>query len=151
MLPRFVRSAPPLLLTTCALLSSLVLVINSCADHGRVVDDGSNNPPPLLTVSFKDDVHPILLNSCAFNSCHGDINPQHDFKVSTYADIMRVSSLHGRVVIPGDASSSALYIAISPRYREIGLQFRMPQFSDSLASDQQTLIRTWIDEGANDN
>lgn len=151
MLPRFVRCIPSLLLTASVLMSSLVLVINSCADHGRVTDDGSNNPPPMLTVSFKDDIHPILLSSCAFNSCHGEINPQHDLKVSTYADVMRVSSLHGRVVIPGDASSSALYIAVSPRYREIGLQFRMPQFSDSLASDQQALIRTWIDEGANDN
>lgn len=136
-----------LAITTLALLA-----ISACTDHGAVLkDDGGNEPPPPATVFFSTDVHPILLRSCAFNSCHGDVNPQHDLKVLTYGDITRVSPIHGRIVIAGDAGASALYISISPRYREIGLDFRMPRFSDTLTTAEQETIRVWINEGALNN
>lgn len=139
-------------LALIAITFLLLLAISACSDHGAVVDDdGDNEPPPPATVFFSNDVHPILLRSCAFNSCHGTENPQHDLKVLTYADITRVSPIHGRIVIAGDAGASALYISISPRYREIGLDFRMPRFSDTLTTAEQDTIRVWISEGALNN
>lgn len=129
------------------------LLLSACSDHGAVLkdDNGGGPPPPDPTVFFSADVHPILLRSCAFNSCHGDVNPQHDLKVTSYSNIMNVSPIHGRIVVPGDANVSALYISISPRYRELGLDFRMPRFSDSLTTAEQETIRVWINEGALDN
>ncbi len=134
-------------------LCLLALTLSACSDHGAVLkdDNGGGPPPPDPTVFFGADVHPILLRSCAFNSCHGDVNPQHDLKVTSYADITKVSPIHGRIVVPGDAGVSALYISISPRYRELGLDFRMPRFSDSLTTAEQDTIRIWINEGALDN
>lgn len=136
---------------TLLLLASISL--SACSDHGVFVkdDNGGGPPPPDPTVFFGTDVQPILLRSCAFNSCHGDVNPQHDLKVTSYDDIMKVSPLHGRIIVPGEAGVSALYISISPRYRELGLDFRMPRFSDTLTSAEQETIRTWIDEGALNN
>ncbi len=133
-------------------LSLLALTLSACSDHGSIVkNDNSGPPPPDPTVFFANDVQPILIRTCAFNSCHGDVNPQHDLKVTSYASITNVSPIHGRIVIPGDANSSALYISISPRYRELGLDFRMPRFSDTLTTAEQDTIHTWIDEGALNN
>lgn len=136
-----------------AVICLIAVSLLACSDHGAVLkdDNGGGPPPPDPTVFFSTDVHPILLRSCAFNSCHGDVNPQHDLKVTSYDDITRVSPLHGRIVVPGDAGVSALYISISPRYRELGLDFRMPRFSDSLTTAEQDTIRLWINEGALDN
>lgn len=140
------------LVVRIAALLTLSLVLAACSDHGAVTNDNSGGPPPPdPTVFFAADVHPILLRSCAFNSCHGDVNPQHDLKVTSYGDLTEVSPIHGRIIIPGDAGISALYISISPRYRELGLDFRMPRFSDTLTSAEQDTIRVWINEGALDN
>jgi hypothetical protein len=126
------------------------LLVSGCTDHGSVIKI-EDKPDPVYTVSFAVDVQPILLRNCAFNSCHGDVNPQHDLKVTSYGDITKVSPVHGRAVIPGDAGSSSLYLAISPRYRDLGLTFRMPRFSDTLTTAQQDTIKTWINEGGVDN
>lgn len=136
-----------------ALMLLIIFLLSACSDHGIIVrdDDGGGPPPPDPTVFFSSDVQPILLRTCAFNSCHGDVNPQHDLKVTSYDDIMKVSPLHGRIIVPGDAGVSALYISISPRYRELGLDFRMPRFSDTLTSAEQETIRVWINEGALNN
>jgi hypothetical protein len=141
---------PSLALIAIAFL--LLLAISACSDHGAVInDDGGNEPPPPATIFFSTDVHPLLLRTCAFNSCHGEVNPQHDLKVTNYSDLTKVSPIHGRVIIAGDASASALYIAVSPRYREIGLDFRMPRFSDTLTTAEQDTLRVWINEGALNN
>ncbi len=142
----------PTIFRLIALLPFLLALL-ACSDHGTALkDDNGGGPlPPDPTVFFDTDVHPILLRSCAFNSCHGEVNPQHDLKVTSYADIMKVSPVHGRIVVPGDAGVSALYISVSPRYRELGLDFRMPRFSDSLTTAEQDTIRIWITEGALDN
>ncbi|MGB5107695.1 MAG: hypothetical protein WBP29_13710 [Candidatus Zixiibacteriota bacterium] len=147
--PRSKRAA----ILSIAALSLLLLFLSACSDHGvTIIDDGGGGPPPPdPTVFFAADVHPILMRTCAFNSCHGEVNPQHDLKVTTYTDITKVSPIHGRIVIAGDAGVSALYIAVSPRYRELGLDFRMPRFSDTLTTAEQDTIRIWIDEGALDN
>lgn len=139
-------------LTLIAMTFLLLWGISACSDHGAVLtDEGNNEPPPPATVLFSTDVHPILLRTCAFNSCHGEVNPQHDLKVTNYSDLMKVSPIHGRVVVTGDAGASALYIAVSPRFREIGLDFRMPRFSDTLTTAEQDTIRVWINEGALNN
>ncbi len=150
MIAKITRILPSFFLVLISGVAVASILINSCADHGRIVKI-EEQEPPVLTVSFKDDVQPILLASCAFNNCHGNFNPQHGVNVTSYAGIMNNDPFHGRHVIPGDANVSALYLAITTRYREIGLQFRMPQFSDTLTSGQQDTIKTWINEGAHDN
>ncbi len=153
MISHLTKNAKYRLIAIVAILSLILTVISACSDHGAAMipDDGGGPPPPDPTVFFATDVHPILLRSCAFNSCHGEVNPQHDLKVTTYGNITSVSPVHGRIVIPGDAGISALYISVSPRYRELGLDFRMPRFSDTLTTAEQDTIRTWINEGALNN
>ena len=127
---------------------AVMLALGACSDHGTAVQvqpgDGDS------TVSFAATVHPLLLSNCGFSGCHIGANPQHDFSVATYATITGVS-LHGRHVVPGFADSSALYIAVSPRYAELGIAGRMPFGRTPLSIIDQNKIRDWIDQGAKDN
>lgn len=138
----------------------VTLILTSCADHGVISEEGGHNDDHQqpATVSFSEDVHPVLLRSCAFNSCHGNVNPQHGVNVTSYQTLVGddhgghkyAGSLHNPV-IRGDGFNSPLYVAVSPRYRELGLDFRMPKFSDTLTTLEQENIRVWIDEGALNN
>jgi hypothetical protein len=53
--------------------------------------------------------------------------------------------------VPGFADSSALYIAVTPRYAELGIAGRMPFGRTPLSVVNQNKIRDWIDQGAKDN
>ncbi len=133
----------------CLLL--ITILLSACADHGVTVETAPKPEPPDPTVSFSTEIHPILLANCNFAGCHGSVSTRHEFEVTSYATIMADTPTFGRHVIAGDADSSPLYLAISPRFAELGQLLRMPRSGDTLTTAQQTLIKTWIDEGALDN
>jgi hypothetical protein len=135
------------LIATLFIIAIAVMVaLGACTDHGAGITD----PPGFPAVFFSTDIHPLLLNSCGFSGCHIGANPQHGFSVATYATIMEISQ-HGRHVVPGFADSSALYIAVTPRYTELGIAGRMPFGRTPLSVIDQNKIRDWINQGAEDN
>lgn len=136
-------------MTAIFLISLAVMVaLGACSDHGTAVEvqlgDGDS------TISFAATVHPLLLSNCGTSGCHIGANPQHDFSVATHATITEVSH-QGRHVVPGFADSSALYIAVTPRYAELGIAGRMPFGRTPLSVIDQNKIRDWINQGAKDN
>jgi hypothetical protein len=135
---------------TAIFLTSLAVMValGACSDHGTRITEPPGFPTP--TVFFSTDVHPLLLNSCGSSGCHIGANPQHGFSVATYPTITGVSQ-HGRHVVPGFADSSTLYIAVTPRYTELGIAGRMPFGRTPLSVIDQNKIRDWIDQGAKDN
>ena len=137
------------LLTAIFLTSLAVMVaLGACNDHGMGITEPPGVPTP--TAYFSTEVHPLLLDNCGFSGCHIGANPQHEFSVATYATITEVS-LHGRHVVPGFADSSAMYLAVTPRYAELGIAGRMPFGRTPLSVIDQNKIRDWIDQGAKDN
>ena len=135
---------------TAIFLTSLMVmvVLGACSDHGTAVDNPPGNGDS--TLSFAATVHPLLLSNCGTSGCHIGANPQHGFSVATYATITGVS-VHGRHVVPGYADSSAIYIAVTPRYTELGIAGRMPFGRTPLSVIDQNKIRDWINQGAKDN
>jgi hypothetical protein len=129
----------------------IVGVISACTDQGAAPVEEAAKVEPQPTVSFAADVHPIVLANCSFSGCHGASNTRHEFQVASYETIMADTPTYGRHVIAGDADSSPFYLAISPRFAELGQPLRMPRGGDTLSTEQQELIRTWINEGALDN
>jgi hypothetical protein len=125
-----------------------MVTIGACSDHGTVVDAQPGNGDS--TISFAITVHPLLLSNCGTSGCHIGANPQHEFSVATYETITEVTH-HGRHVVPGFADSSALYIAVTPRYTELGIAGRMPFGRTPLSVADQNKIRDWINQGAEDN
>lgn len=139
----------PRLYVSVALISGLLA---ACTDHGTAPGENDDeNETPMATVSFSAEVHPLLLANCAFSGCHGANSTRHELEMTSYETIMADTPTYGRHVIPQDADSSPLYLAVSPRFAELGQPLRMPRGGDTLTTAQQELIRTWINEGALDN
>lgn len=97
-------------------------------------------------IRFGTDIKPLLDSYCL--ACHGGASPQSGFSVQTYNTVI-TSGLRAPNVIASNSGGSRLYIATttSPS-RDID---RMPQGGPYLTSDQQNLIKTWIDQGALNN
>jgi mono/diheme cytochrome c family protein len=94
------------------------------------------------TVSFKNDIAPLLLTHCA--SCHGlGRRPSGRFNLTTFAGILRGGE-NGPAVLPGNPAES--YIV--KKLLGTGGGQRMPANGDPFDDAQMELISKWITEGA---
>lgn len=109
------------------------------------------------TVSFATHIQPIFNSNC-ITACHQTGGTASTFLILTddvaYANLVNKSSTQttggGLLVVPSDSANSVLYQRVSG----VGLdptEQTMPQNGSLLSSDKQTLIKTWIDEGALNN
>lgn len=116
-------------------------------------DDSTGNP----AVSFASDIQPILTVACS--GCHspggiGDLSgiPMFLRDGESYAMIVNVQSVQQddlTLVVAGDSAASFFFNKVSSDSPTLG--DRMPQFAPQLTDAQITLIRDWIDQGAEDN
>ncbi|MEJ2679515.1 MAG: hypothetical protein P8174_10630, partial [Gemmatimonadota bacterium] len=88
-------------------------------------------PPPSTTVSYGSDVQPYFDAQCT--SCHSGTNPPKSVDLASYAGVMGSS-----VVVSGDPDSSLLVQQLEGGHRS------------QLQADID-MIRTWIQEGAQNN
>ena len=107
-------------------------------------------------VSYKNDVLPILQDNCF--SCHdgkGEGSQASGFVLLTYDDLKQ-GTKYGPVVVPGDSTSSTLYLMID---HKVDPMIQMPPHHDApadgkmgpLSRDAIDTIKTWIDQGAKNN
>lgn len=92
------------------------------------------------SVSFSQDVLPILKNNCT--RCHGTSRQSSDLMLNTYANVM-AGGEGGLVIQPGDAQESELFQKISA-----GL---MPKGGPKLSDADIQTISDWINAGALDD
>ena len=94
--------------------------------------------PAVTTVSFENDILPILTARCAFAGCHVAGGPDNiDF--STYQTLKKGGE-DGPVVIPGNPDESDIIEEI--------VSGRMPPGGPPLTDAQIQLFIDWINEGA---
>jgi len=106
----------------------------------------TDNDGGATTISFATDVKPILNANCV--SCHGGASTQSGFSAAAYNSVM-TSGARAPNVVAGNSAGSRLYISTTTSSsRDID---RMPQGGPYLTTQQQNLIKTWIDQGALDN
>lgn len=118
------------------LLFSFVLI--GCNDDDPV---GPNDD-----VSFSEHVLPIFQqNHCL--DCHGATLQENNLRVDSVAELLEGGD-SGPAVIPGDADGSLLIQQMSD---DPPLGNRMPLGFPPVPQNQQNTIRTWINEGAQDN
>lgn len=91
-------------------------------------------------VSFSRQVLPIFQETCA--ECHGAETKEVELSLATYDDVMKGSE-YGPVVEAGDPASSILLDMVAAG--------EMPQDAPALEADQIALIRSWIEQGAQNN
>ena len=109
------------------------------------------------SVSFVDDVQPILKDSCL--SCHtgtGEGVEASKYALTDYESVMQ-GTTYGPVVVPGSRLSSALYLVIAGKTDPA---IRMPPHHEnalaegrgaSLSAQSIETIGLWIDQGARNN
>ena len=93
-------------------------------------------------VDFARDVQPILREHCV--ECHGPSQQMRGLRLDRRRDAMpnRVGA-NGARIVPGNSSASPLYRRVSGT--EAGAQ--MPP-QGPLPQEQISVIKTWIDQGA---
>ena len=108
-------------------------------------------------VSFSDDIKPILAESCI--SCHdaaAEGEAVSGLSLKTYDDLMQ-GTQYGKVVVPGSAMSSALYLTVAGKTAP---EIQMPPHHEDkwaegegvpLMEKQIEAIRLWIEQGAPNN
>lgn len=125
---------------------SALMLLSAC--QNKQID---NTMPvePEQPVSFSQDVQPVLTASCGGGSCHLS-GRTSGVQLSTYRQVTSSIGVQydEEVVNPGDAEGSPLIDKIEPAPR---FGVRMPQGRAPLSRREIALIRTWIDEGAQNN
>jgi mono/diheme cytochrome c family protein len=96
--------------------------------------------PAAGTVSFANDVMPILALSC--NDCHGGKQTKAGLDLTTYDSLM-AGSFDGVVVLAGNSAESILVQLVADG--------EMPKRGPKLTSEQIQTISQWIDAGASNN
>ncbi|MFQ6615922.1 MAG: choice-of-anchor D domain-containing protein [Fidelibacterota bacterium] len=109
---------------------------------------------PMATVSFSQDVQPIFTTNCALTGCHvSDHETGLDLREGqSYALLVNVTSAGYAPTLrvkPFDPEDSVLWHKVAGTGGQWG--DRMPLGEGPLAEQDTTSIRTWIEEGAQEN
>jgi len=125
-------------LSALAVTAAIGLAIQS--DINDVRSDAGVTLESHRAVSFSADVAPLLEKHCT--ECHSDENAELGLKLDTYEGVM-LGSDYGTVVEAGDGAGSLLVDMIASG--------DMPEDGDGVPAEELEVIKTWIDEGAENN
>ncbi|NOH02292.1 MAG: hypothetical protein HND47_10220 [Chloroflexi bacterium] len=92
------------------------------------------------TVSFANDVYPILEERCI--KCHGVETRKEGLDMLTYDNLL-AGSRNGPVLVPGNAVESLLVQLI--------VEGEMPNRGPLLTAEQIQIIADWVNQGALNN
>ncbi|WP_372636491.1 c-type cytochrome domain-containing protein [Fodinibius sp.] len=144
----FLLKQRKLLLT---LLCSFGLLLTSCGDsstgpgngNGNGNDNGNGEPPEATFANVQE----IFTDNCG--NCHIG-QAQNGVRLDGYDNIMNSNGqqYEGPVVVEGEPDNSPLVDKIEENPDE---GERMPLNGTPLTEDEISLIRDWIDDGAQDN
>jgi hypothetical protein len=120
--------------------------------------------PPAKAPSFRGDVAPLLVASCAARSCHGggahppDLDPHADPAALRRAllDVASEERPQRAYVTPGAPQESYLVDKIEGRLNDAECTDhdcgeRMPARNPALSAAARTAVLAWIADGAKDN
>ena len=100
------------------------------------------------SISFEGDVFPILELRCL--ECHkpgGDGFIESGLDLRTYEGLMK-GTKHGSIVVPGSAFTSNSIVVVEGRARA---EIRMPHGRKRLSKCELSMLRRWVNSGAEDN
>ena len=91
-------------------------------------------------INFNDHIKPILRMHCL--KCHSDARSEGDVNMQSYASFLRGGG-GGKIVVPGRASQSLMFQAITNEDPDA----RMPPNSPPLSKQKLAVIQKWIESG----
>lgn len=141
----------------CVGALAAVLLAGGCSNEDAVLGLRVLNPSTSPQVSLSKDVQPIFTVRCATTGCHGSSFPNLGLILidgESYANLVNVKSAESPLdrVEPGDSAASYLMHKLQGTQTSVGGSGdQMPRFSTPLPDAEIDLIRSWIDQGAQDN
>ena len=93
-------------------------------------------------IDFATDIQPLFAAKCY--SCHGDEKHESGLRINVRDAALRGGD-NGRLLIPGDSDGSSLTQVLTGTHESVE---RMPVDEEPLSAEQISLIRQWIDQGA---
>jgi hypothetical protein len=119
-----------LMLGMASALGVLIPVINRAANTS------------IAKVDFAKDIQPILSKSCY--ECHGPEKQKGGLRLDDKTSAFKGGD-SGPLFLPGKSGASLMIQAILGTKQDLA---RMPKKKDPLLPEQITLLKTWIDQGA---
>jgi hypothetical protein len=103
------------------------------------------SPPARVKIVFDRDIRPLLETSCL--RCHGGEKPRSHFRLDDRAAAIRGGDDNTNDIVPGDSTDSWLIHYVAQQVKDM----EMPPVGKGrpLAPEQISLLRAWIDQGAN--
>ena len=125
--------------------SVLLLAFLSCAPLIFAAEVDLNQLPPSAgkQIDFARDIQPIFESSCL--RCHGLEKPKSRFRLDNRASALKGGE-NGVDIFPGDSAKSPLIHYVAGLVEDM----EMPPAGkgDPLTTEQISLLRAWIDQGA---
>ena len=129
-----------------AIISGLIFAafLAASCDDTLTNNDIDSRPMPEKNISWSQDLLPVFQYKCAVSGCHNYESRAGDLNLLDWSDTYRVP-----IVIPHDAENSLIVMSVEGRG---GLAI-MPPVGKTypMTSEQIRGLRTWIDEGAQNN
>lgn len=97
------------------------------------------------TVSYYQDIRPILQANC--QGCHQPAKVKGGYVMTDFKKLVEGGDSEGAAIVPKHPDKSLLFKMITPQDGEI----MMPKGKPPLAEKEIALIRTWIQESAEDD
>ncbi len=94
------------------------------------------------TVDFNTDVKPIINKKCI--TCHGGVKREGGFSLLFRKDALEKTESGKYAIVPGDAGQSEMIRRILSNDPEE----RMPHKGQPLSEDEISILKNWIDQGA---
>src|ERR1051325_1770955 len=123
-----------------AALGSFVLA----TAHAAEPDLTKLPPPASLTIQFDRDIKPILEKSCF--RCHGPEKPKSHFRLVTRESALKGGDNNPDDIVPGNSTKSRLIHYVAGLVED--MQMPPTGKGEPLTTEQISLLRAWIDQGA---
>jgi mono/diheme cytochrome c family protein len=106
------------------------------------VDKTKLPPPASRAVDFAKDIRPLFESKC--HACHGPDKQKGQLRLDRKADALKGGDSHAPDIVPGKSADSPLIHFVAGLVPDM----QMPPKGEPLTSGQISLLRAWIDQGA---
>jgi hypothetical protein len=138
---------------------TLILLAVGCSNDDAVLGVRLINPPSSAQISLEKDIQPIFTSQCALSGCHGDSFPDPVGLIlsegKSFGNLVNVPSTEAAGLFrvkPGDIAASYLVHKLEGTQTSVGGRGeQMPFGAAPLPDAEIDLIRSWIEQGAQDN
>ena len=122
----------------------ILLALPAWAAPKRPNADSLDLPEPVKRpVKYFGDIHPVLAEHCV--SCHGPEKQKGGLRLDSREMALRGGESYGPAIVPGKSEESPLLLFMAHLEPDMEMP---PKKEDKLSDETRSIVRTWIDQGA---